>query len=1058
MKRILLTLTILLILLLPVSWAGAATYYVSESTGNDITGDGSYATPWQSIYKVESTVTGDGDKVLFLCGDTWSQTGGDWDGEFKIDWTNAIIGAYYAGPTEVDATHPCPGNCPIIDGEITDFSGAVVWTPVFSIYHSGTGATIQDIQVQNYYQGIYVYADTGSTVNDGTIQRCTINNMGEAGIILYDNHWLGDNISGWTIDSNTISNTQQYHCDGDGGYGGTIVLRHADNNTITRNTVSSGCGEGIDCWLDSDNNEVAYNYVYDHSSCGIYLSSSDDNLVHHNFVINTASTNIAFNGKRGTGFGLGAEGDSASASECSGNMFYYNVAIGCYAGFTTNDGVNDSDTSTAINYVYNNTFIDNVNNFLFFNYDDAELWVTIENNLSVVNDNAICSHNGGVEPGTGGCANIIFLGTGWDTNNENPAAGDGWIGAYDVSGDPDLVNPTPCTSGWYQCANIAATTFSDAAHGTSSAFIDTGQNLGITYSNGLDATGSWPDSVLTLNQNDYGSGWDIGAFVYQGEGETPPVNNNCSAAIAHYILDANVEDSTLNDNDLTTVGSPSHSAGGLVLNGTDQYAYITNLSADISDFTIFVNVKFTSPLGDAIANPVCGEYDTGDSEMNFLANIADPTGGGTEDIARLFVGYNAGAAAESLDSTFDLTDLHTAGTPYSVCYTWDATNKDAHIYIHKLDGTIVNGATGETGNLLDGETQNVDATPFTVGTFFSSDVPVPGKFLAGTIYELAIYASEKSQANAQAFAMQTYSDAAALEVTGMVSACGNLTSAGAMTWAIGWPQETFTTGGAWTIGATFDYPVAKQTMSYVGKWNDQTGWTNHTGDIWKKTTYIEPTNVKAGVNLLTESDGNYATLTANQWDWAASVLYVNVGSDPSDDVITPSPWETYVAISCLDGWRQDAFNEASFAGDLDITLPTGVTIVDAQDTAAVVVGALTGLGTYPANTVAIPGSFSLGTAGDYPLWSDGSTGFHDLSYDIDSDKFYVIGDFTDDVAISANNVLIRGTGGNKVITGSIELIGTITGTIIKCLTFSGGITDNDNDYVYQEDCQGQIIN
>ncbi len=31
---------------------------------------------------------------------------------------------------------------------------------------------------------------------------------------------------------------------------------------------------------------------------------------------------------------------------------------------------------------------------------------------------------------------------------------------------------------------------------------------------GLDKVSSWPDSVLTLNQNDYGGGWEFGAYVY----------------------------------------------------------------------------------------------------------------------------------------------------------------------------------------------------------------------------------------------------------------------------------------------------------------------------------------------------------------------------------------------------------------------------------------------------------------------------------------------------------------------------------------------------------------
>lgn len=459
---------------------------------------------------------------------------------------------------------------------------------------------------------------------------------------------------------------------------------------------------------------------------------------------------------------------------------------------------------------------------------------------------------------------------------------------------------------------------------------------------------------------------DIGAHEYVDPSGDPPINNDCSLAIAHYILDADGEDSTANDNDATLEGDPSFVSNGLVLNGTDQWGHVAALSHDISDFTIFANIKPTGTLGDSVAYPVCGEYDiddgAGGSEKNFLLTIADIAGGGDgPDVVRGFVGFNSGDDAEGLDSTHDLSAFHAAGTPYSICLTWDATNKDMHIYIHTIGeaAAIQNGATGETGDLLAGETQNVEATAFTVGTFYDDGVPAVNKLFKGGIYEVALYASEKSQADALAFAKSEYADSSAISVQGMSSACGNLTAAGTMTWAIGWDRQPYTDGGVWTITATFDYPVAAQTMSYTGKWNDEIGWTQvGETDVWWKTTYIEPTSVKADTNVLAEDDGDFESLDADEWDWVdwdgatPPKLYVNVGSDPSDDVITPSPWETYVALAPLGGcWEQNSFGDAEISAN--ITLPDGIPITDAQDTAAVIEGALTALESYPANTVDI---------------------------------------------------------------------------------------------------------
>jgi hypothetical protein len=48
--------------------------------------------------------------------------------------------------------------------------------------------------------------------------------------------------------------------------------------------------------------------------------------------------------------------------------------------------------------------------------------------------------------------------------------------------------------------------------------IDAGSNLGSPYNIGLMPGSTWPNSVVTGDQNAYGSGWELGAFIY-----VPPI-------------------------------------------------------------------------------------------------------------------------------------------------------------------------------------------------------------------------------------------------------------------------------------------------------------------------------------------------------------------------------------------------------------------------------------------------------------------------------------------------------------------------------------------------------
>lgn len=65
---------------------------------------------------------------------------------------------------------------------------------------------------------------------------------------------------------------------------------------------------------------------------------------------------------------------------------------------------------------------------------------------------------------------------------------------------------------------------------STSPAIDTGTNLGSTYQLGLNPVSSWPSSVVTANQNSYGPGWDMGAYIYTSSIISPTVSISAPSA------------------------------------------------------------------------------------------------------------------------------------------------------------------------------------------------------------------------------------------------------------------------------------------------------------------------------------------------------------------------------------------------------------------------------------------------------------------------------------------------------------------------------------------------
>jgi len=133
--------------------------------------------------------------------------------------------------------------------------------------------------------------------------------------------------------------------------------------------------------------------------------------------------------------------------------------------------------------------------------------------------------NGCENPGTDGLGNVYtyndfgpdatnFIQWGASTYYSTLAA---WQAA---SGQTNNLNANPL---------FVSTSTPNFALTSSSPAIDAGLNLGSTYQLALASSSTWPSGVVTLNQNSYGSGWDIGAYVYT-QTSTPSVAMTAPAA------------------------------------------------------------------------------------------------------------------------------------------------------------------------------------------------------------------------------------------------------------------------------------------------------------------------------------------------------------------------------------------------------------------------------------------------------------------------------------------------------------------------------------------------
>jgi hypothetical protein len=394
--------------------------------------------------------------------------------------------------------------------------------------------------------------------------------------------WLGlliqESVSGVNFASSTVSNAFAH-----GIQSFTLTNNIRTGLNITGDTITGSGGDGINFQQYTQSSTIQDNTVTDNSQLWSGISSYPYNEIQAwtsgikfigigttASVIGNLVTNnvISSNGPSNTGLwstyplnintlnmGLGIWFDTVQATSTHPNVVNFNqimsnenvglqfevnawsVAANNIVAFNgNNDGItvvgDVTSTASQNNSVFGNTIYGNVGAGIGFVGNGTAgtcMNNTATNNISVANTaEQLLALQGCENDGTNGSGNVYTY------NNFGSQASNfiWWGGTYDSPTYESDYSSWETASG--NCGSVGcshskesdplfiSTSTNNFALSSSSPTIDAGLNLGSSYEWGLDPASTWPSNIILDNQNSYGSGWDIGAYVYT-QTSTPSV-------------------------------------------------------------------------------------------------------------------------------------------------------------------------------------------------------------------------------------------------------------------------------------------------------------------------------------------------------------------------------------------------------------------------------------------------------------------------------------------------------------------------------------------------------
>jgi len=559
----------ILVLLLSCSPLWATTYYVDNcvTVGNDRNNGATISTPWLTINKVNTSKFNPGDSVLFQSTCTWREqlnapssgaagspiTFGAYGtgaaptisgANLFTSWTPSSGSLYYASystaPNQVfedgaRLTQNAVSAASLTAGQwYLDTAKSRIWVYLTGA-DSPSGHTMEASQRQ---YAIYGACDTPYVSVSGIeadesnyrgVYFCGSNGLlitGVAALRNFDDGIRIDNGTGIVVTQSTAAfngangfeayatpsilldrliahdNAQLTTVDWTAGIKLVDVDAASQNMTVQYSkSYNNGIGQpacrGAGIWPDTVGNGFTsrYNLVYGNNFAGIAIDADNYATVVYNTVFNNASGGILV---------FADANPSMTGQSIYNNTVYGNVKLGI-------EMLGPSAGSTPGGCTNN----------------------TVKNNIATgtVSGPNLAAFLGCENPGADGSGNVYTY------NDFGPAASNfiQWGGTFSsavyestysaweiAAGDCGTVGCSHSVQADPQFVNAAASQFWLAS---GSPAIDAGLNLGSPYNIALMPGSTWPNSVVTGDQNANGSGWEIGVFVYVGPlAPNPPLN------------------------------------------------------------------------------------------------------------------------------------------------------------------------------------------------------------------------------------------------------------------------------------------------------------------------------------------------------------------------------------------------------------------------------------------------------------------------------------------------------------------------------------------------------
>jgi hypothetical protein len=532
------------------SWA--ANYYVNasaDSGGNGTTTDlkGAHCA-FKTIAQVNDKIFSPGDFIYFNRGDTWRE--------------QLVVSSSGASAKPITFTNYGTGNLPLILGSNridswNAYSGSIYrascsWLP-YIVFQDGLPlarkTSLASLIAGSFFAdtaGKYLYVwctdssdPSGHTMEAGRhgtewyglVTLVSKNNVTFDGIELrYANYFSFCDSGGknnifknnvvsygytqgmWALNTANVTITDNYihhsGLHGLDGMGAGITVCGGNSFTVSGNNLKNTYGEGIVIIAsvsNLSNGAVTYNRIKNPKFlCGIVL----DALGGYTLQGVTVLGNDIWATEKAAGVVHGIQSTIESA-QYTGYIYDCSISHNIIHGFHNGHGFLLGYKGTGAiqnNTFHNNVIYDCIGGIYIFGQQTQITGNSIRNNIVYIT----------------GPGYPLYLSSGSSTDNSldhnlyyKPSSTNtiSWLGSaytlakFKTSFGRELhsIDSNPLFSG--------ISTWTDFRLQTGSPAIDAGSNLGETYQNALDPNDlAWPPS--SLNQNSYGTGWEMGAFVY----------------------------------------------------------------------------------------------------------------------------------------------------------------------------------------------------------------------------------------------------------------------------------------------------------------------------------------------------------------------------------------------------------------------------------------------------------------------------------------------------------------------------------------------------------------